>query len=198
MKKLFVFVHVTDAIIMLHCSVNAFKKILKWPQAQHSHQRLTDNIKETVNKNGRKKTWRLKLKCREMDKKIKDTSTKIKITKYDLDSDDDFDTQVFMLRGNDDEFIDDSYWSQVSSASYHIWLECFNFKRPHRIFPILFGAHITIYSNIRQSWCKTANWILTRHKLTSNLIRNSIEVNISMPTISFDQKNGFILAQFHM
>jgi len=51
--------------------------------------------------------------------------SKVKITKQDPQSDDDFDTHVFMLRGNDDEVILDDqddpmmhpYWSQASSPS---------------------------------------------------------------------------------
>ena len=54
---------------------------------------------------------------------MKIEKSKIKITKQDPNSDDDFDTHVFMLRGNDDEVILDDqdetmmdpYCSQASS-----------------------------------------------------------------------------------
>ena len=58
--------------------------------------------------------------------KMKMEKSKIKITKQDANSDDDdFDTHIFMLRGNDDELIlddqDDTmmdpYWSQASSPA---------------------------------------------------------------------------------
>ena len=48
---------------------------------------------------------------------VKDKSTKIKITKQDSESDDEF-AHVFMFRGDDDDtIIDDPYWTQPSSPS---------------------------------------------------------------------------------
>ena len=51
------------------------------------------------------------------DKKKKEKSTKIKITKQDSESDDEF-AHVFMFRGDDDDnILDDPYWTQPSSPS---------------------------------------------------------------------------------
>ena len=95
---------------------------------------------------------------KESKDKKKMEKSKIKITKQDPQSDDDdFDTHVFMLRGNDDEVIlddqDDSmmdpYWSQVSTpAPNYDW---------KRIPTILVWAFVTIYITIRGRGVTMAN-----------------------------------------
>ena len=54
----------------------------------------------------------------------KRTSTKIEVTKRSADSDDDFDTHVFMVHGDDDDVIMDDrfpiidlHWNQASSPA---------------------------------------------------------------------------------
>jgi len=59
----------------------------------------------------------LKIQTRVTRKTIRRRKTKIKITKQDPESDDEF-AHVFMFRGDDDDIIlDDPYWTQPSSPS---------------------------------------------------------------------------------
>ena len=121
-------VHV-NALIMPRCSVNLSKK---------RHKKVSDT--SFPQKGDRQHKWdrehksdkshkRRKYKSEDSDssadkkyKKVKDKSTKIKITKQDSESDDEF-AHVFMFCGDDDDndtILDDPYWTQPSIPSCFI------------------------------------------------------------------------------